>query len=195
MRHVITDAERHVFTDKDRSYRKGKKFGQNKQTLKNLAKYQPYAISKTKEEWLQEMREQGMSYYQRTRYAELLKFAKTVTYSTDKDVKIPSYSESINELKATVKQQQEEIKQLKAELAELKFALSIESRKQESEPTYAEAIKDVIEILPDGKIEEEEMLTDSEVEILRRHPDSTAYKYMMLGASTVTIRHFMKGLK
>lgn len=193
MRHVITDAERHVFTDKDRSYRKGKTFGQNKQTLKALAKYQPYAISKTKEEWLEEMREQGMSYYKRTRYAELLKFAKTSTY-IGRPAKIPSISESINELKATVKQQQEEIKQLKEELAELKFALSVENAKAEVQSSYEDAIKDVIEVLPDP-VEEEEMLTDEEVAILRRHPDSTAYKYMMLGASTVTIRHFMRGLK
>lgn len=87
MRHIITAEERHVFTPEDKSNRKGKKFGNNQRTNKAIAKYQPYAISMTKEEWLESAKASGLSYYRRTRLAELLTFARDSNYQAMKPSK------------------------------------------------------------------------------------------------------------
>lgn len=107
MRHVITAEERHIFTQKEKSNRKGKKFGSNKQTFDAIAKYQPQASLMTKEEWLAAAKENGLSYYRRTRLAELLTFAKA------NDPQIME-SPRIKALEAKVKELEERIAKLES---------------------------------------------------------------------------------
>ena len=102
MRHTITAEERHVFTPKEKSNRKGKKFGNNKQTAKALAKYQQQASLMTKEEWLESAKASGLSYYKRTRYAELLTFARSNTPQIMESPRIKALEDKIKELEERI---------------------------------------------------------------------------------------------
>ena len=102
MRHIITAEERHVLTSKEKSNRKGKKFGSNQRTFKALAKYQQQASLMTREEWLDAAKESGLSYYRRTRLAELLTFARSNTPRIMESPRIKALEDKIKELEERI---------------------------------------------------------------------------------------------